>query len=162
MRLRDAGRGRVDLFAIGYPERPRVTFDGAGRRTGARAPRSSCPATRSNGSASVPAAGRLLTTQDDVRAGAHPVAVVSHAFWMQRFGGDPAIVGRWFTLQRRDDSSPIGGMPDQLLQIVGVTEPRFSGIEPGRPTDVWLPYAMQRPVRVRQPRVPTRSACSDA
>ena len=80
-----------------------------------------------------------------MRAGAHPVAVVSHAFWMQRFGGDPAIVGRWFTLHRRDDSSPIGGLPGLPLQIVGVAEPRFRGIEPGRPTDVWLPWAMGDP-----------------
>ena len=47
-----------------------------------------------------PAAGRLITPQDDDRPGAHPVAVLSHAFWMRRFGGDPAIVGRWFTLER--------------------------------------------------------------
>ena len=47
-----------------------------------------------------PAAGRLLTTQDDQRPGAHPVAILSHAFWMQRFGGDPGL-GRWFVIHRR-------------------------------------------------------------
>src|SRR6185503_4406690 len=30
VRLRDAGRGYVDLFAIRYPDRPRVSFDMAG------------------------------------------------------------------------------------------------------------------------------------
>ena len=83
-----------------------------------------------------PAAGRLLTMQDDQRPGAYPVAVISHAFWMQRFGGDPAIVGRWFVVH--------GPEGDRQFQIVGVTGPRFS-MEPGYSTDVWMPYAMQDP-----------------
>ena len=61
------------------------------------------------------------------------MAVLSHAFWMRRFGGDPAIVGRWLTLEERQ------------IQIVGVAEPRFTGVEPGRPTDLWLPYMMYNP-----------------
>jgi putative ABC transport system permease protein len=150
LRLREAGRGRVDLFAISYPERPRVTFAGPGaEREPVRLEFVSGDAFDRLGL--VPAAGRLLAAQDDVRAGAHPVAVVSHAFWMQRFGGDPAIVGRWFTLHRRDDSSPVGGVPDVPLQIVGVAEPRFRGIEPGRPTDVWLPWAMGDPYAFGNP-----------
>ena len=75
--------------------------------------------------------------QDDQRPGAHPVAVLSHAFWMQRFGGDPGIVGRWFVWHHPKE--------DRQFQIVGVAEPRFSGVEPGYATDVWLPYAMQDP-----------------
>ena len=83
-----------------------------------------------------PAAGRMLTTQDDQRPGAYPVAVLSHAFWMQRFGGDRGIVGRWFVVH--------GPNGDRQFQIVGVTGPRFS-MEPGYSTDVWIPYAMQDP-----------------
>ena len=144
LRLREAGRGRVDLFAISYPERPRVTFAEPGaERERVRLEFVSGDAFDRLGV--VPAAGRMLTAPDDVRAGAHPVAVLSHTFWMQRFGGDPAIVGRWFTLHRRDESSPIGGLPNVPLQIVGVAEPRFKGIEPGRPADVWLPWAMADP-----------------
>ena len=71
-----------------------------------------------------PAAGRLLTMQDDQQPGAHPVAVLSHAFWMQRFGGDPGIVGRWFVVHDRQE--------DRQFQIIGVTEPGFSGVEPGQ------------------------------
>ena len=70
-----------------------------------------------------PAAGRLLTMQDDQRPGAHPVAVLSHAFWMQRFGGDP---GDRRTLVRAARSKE-----DRQFQIIGVTEPRFGGVEPG-------------------------------
>jgi predicted permease len=76
-----------------------------------------------------PAIGRLLAPDDDRRPGGQAVAVVSHAFWMRRFGGDPAAVGRTFALEGRP------------FQIVGVAEPRFGGVEPGRPTDLWVPYA---------------------
>ena len=39
--------------------------------------------------------------------------------------------------------------PERLFYlIVGVTEPRFSGVEPGYSTDVWMPYAMQNPSRL--------------
>jgi predicted permease len=134
VRLRDAGRGRVDLFAMAHPNKPRVTFDVA------RAERETVRAQFVSGDAFErlgvgPAAGRVLTMQDDQRPGTHPVAVLSHAFWMRRFGGDPGIVGRWFVIHRRNQDRP--------FQIVGVAEQRFSGMEPGYSTDVWLPYAMQ-------------------
>lgn len=133
VRLRDAGRGRVDLFAMAYPEKPRVTFDTAsGERETVRTQIVSGDAFERLGVRA--AAGRLLTLQDDQRPGAHPVAVLSHAFWMQRFGGDPGIIGRWFAVHRRTDDRP--------FQIIGVAEPGFS-MEPGYSTDVWIPYAMQ-------------------
>ena len=40
-----------------------------------------------------PALGRLTSAQDDGPAAA-PIAVLSHAFWMQHFGGDPSVIGR--------------------------------------------------------------------
>ena len=133
LRLREAARGHVDLFADEH------AGDAAGDvRRRAEARRNRCARSIVSGDAFdrlgvAPAAGRLLTGQDDERPGAHPVAVVSHAFWMRRFGGDPAVVGRWLALE------------DRQLQIVGVAEPRFTGVEPGRPTDLWLPYAMYNP-----------------
>src|SRR6185295_3346990 len=38
--------------------------------------------------------GRLFTQDDDVNPGAHPVAVLSYAFWTRRFAKDPSIVGK--------------------------------------------------------------------
>jgi len=42
----------------------------------------------------VPVLGRLIGPSDDLERGAHPVVVLSHAFWLTQFGGDQAIVGR--------------------------------------------------------------------
>src|SRR6476646_7189114 len=39
-----------------------------------------------------PWAGQLLTQNDDLNPGAHPVAVISYAFWQKRFGGDRSII----------------------------------------------------------------------
>jgi predicted permease len=136
VRLRDTGRGRVDLFAMTHSNKRRVTFAAAsGERETVRAQFVSGDTFERLGVA--PAAGRLLTMQDDQRPGAHPVVVLSHAFWTQRFGGDPGIVGRWLVVH--------GPKDDRQLQIIGVTEPRFSGVEPGYSTDMWIPYAMQDP-----------------
>jgi predicted permease len=131
-RLRDAGRGHVDLFAMSTQViRPVIFADAGGEKEPVRTQYVSGNAFEKLGIGS--AAGRVIVSDDDTAPGAHPVAVVSHAFWMRRFGGDPAVIGRWFTLGTRQ------------LQIVGVTEPQFTGIEPGRPTDLWMPYAMYDP-----------------
>jgi putative ABC transport system permease protein len=77
-----------------------------------------------------PALGRLLTESDDLTAGAHPYAVVSHDYWTHRFGQDPNVVGRNFR------------MGERLYQIVGVAEERFTGTEPGTMTDIFVPTMM--------------------
>ena len=77
-----------------------------------------------------PAIGRILTPADDLTRGAHPVALLSHAFWSRRFAGDPAIVGKWITVEQTP------------LQIVGVAEAGFTGVEPGMLTDLWASNMM--------------------
>jgi predicted permease len=74
--------------------------------------------------------GRLLGPQDDLRPGAHPVAVISYRYWQRRFGGKPAAMGQRFQA---------GG---KQFEIVGVAEKAFSGIEPGIGTDIWVPTMM--------------------
>ena len=60
-----------------------------------------------------PAAGRLFTAADDLRAGAHPVAVISYGWWQTRFAGDPHVIGR---------AIRVNNFP---LTIVGVAQPGF-------------------------------------
>jgi predicted permease len=83
--------------------------------------------------------GRPLSELDD-RAGAPPVAVITHRFWMRAFGGDPDALGR---------SVLLNGAP---FTIVGVTTPAFFGMSKGGffpPTDVILPLAAQPLVYTR-------------
>ena len=139
LRLRDASRGHVDLFAMSTQVmRPAKFDDAGGEKQQLRTQFVSGDAFERLGV--MPAAGRLFTRQDDLQPGAHPVAIVSYGFWQRRFGGDPTIVGRSFSLE--DPRFPLGERP---FQIVGVAERRFMGVEPGRPTDLWLPYAMYNP-----------------
>jgi predicted permease len=79
-----------------------------------------------------PAIGRLLTPQDDVTPGGHPVAVISYAYWQQRFGGNPSIVGKQVTI----NNTP--------MTIVGVTQQGFIGALLGVSSTTWVPMMMQR------------------
>ena len=75
--------------------------------------------------------GRALTPDDDRAPGAHPVAVLSHDYWIRRFGGDTTILNRVVTLN---------GHP---MTIVGVVEPGFTGIVVGESPDVMVPIMMK-------------------
>jgi predicted permease len=79
----------------------------------------------------IPAAGRFFTREVDRARGGSPVAVVSYAFWKQRFGLDPLALGK--TIQIRQTS----------FQIVGVTPPGFFGETVGAFPDLWIPVMMQ-------------------
>jgi putative ABC transport system permease protein len=81
-----------------------------------------------------PALGRLLTVDDDVES-ASPVAILSHAFWQRRYGGDRSIIGQ--TLR-------IG--PGQFT-VVGIAPPDFTGIEPKR-VDAWIPVGTAGALRL--------------
>jgi predicted permease len=80
-----------------------------------------------------PAAGRLLSENDDLVPGAHPSAVLSFDYWTRRFGRNPKVVGRTFR------------MGNDVYEIVGVTEERFTGTETGWVTDIFVPMAMKNP-----------------
>ena len=75
--------------------------------------------------------GRTFTPDDDRTPGGHPVAVLSHNFWMRRFAGDPTVLNRTVTLN---------GLP---MTIVGVAPPGFFGIVVGENPDVMVPVAMK-------------------
>jgi len=78
-----------------------------------------------------PAAGTFFTRDVDRARGGSPIAVLSYAFWRQRFGLDPLALGK--TIQIRQTS----------FQIVGVTPPGFFGETVGAFPDLWVPMMMQ-------------------
>ncbi|MGD8817294.1 MAG: ABC transporter permease, partial [Acidobacteriota bacterium] len=75
--------------------------------------------------------GRVLEPSDDGAPGARPVAVLSHGYWLRRFGGDPEAIGRTLRLNGTEYS------------IIGVATLGFDGVTAGEATDVWIPMAMQ-------------------
>ena len=77
-----------------------------------------------------PAVGRLLGPQDDRDRDPARVAVLDHATWRTRFGGDPGVVGR-------------GVMVNGLrLEVVGVLPVDFVGRTLGRRPDVYVPVGL--------------------
>src|SRR6266508_3689645 len=78
-----------------------------------------------------PALGRVLTAEDDRAPGAHPLAVLSYGYWTRRFGNDPAVLNK---------SIAVNGQP---LTVVGVARAGFSGIQPGRQADLFVPVMMK-------------------
>jgi predicted permease len=72
--------------------------------------------------------GRTFAAEEDLTPGSHPVAVLGHALWRRRFGGDSTAVGRTVRINR---------VP---MTVVGVMPPGFSGLS-GR-ADLWIPQAM--------------------
>jgi len=77
-----------------------------------------------------PAIGRLFTANDDLHQNANPLAVLSYAYWKNRFGGNRDALGRTI----RVNNHP--------MTIVGVVQPGFHGLEPGLPTEVFVPITM--------------------
>jgi len=57
-----------------------------------------------------PLMGRTFTDDEDQVDNVAPVVVISHGMWQRRFAGDPAIVGKTFTLNRTA-TTVIGVMP---------------------------------------------------
>jgi len=73
-----------------------------------------------------PAAGRLLTDHDD-RRGCPAVAVLSYGFWRTHFSGTSGAIGSSISLNR------------QTFEVIGVSAPRFFGVEVGKGFDVAIP-----------------------
>jgi predicted permease len=74
--------------------------------------------------------GRLLDPARDEAAGADPVIVLSHGFWMRHFGSDPQVVGQTLRLN---------GKP---ATIIGVASAEFSGLSLVEPA-LWTPLTQQ-------------------
>lgn len=78
--------------------------------------------------------GRTLGPDDD-RAGAAPVAVISHRYWQTRFGSDPQAVGKTITLNQ----TPV--------TVVGILPQDFRGVIFDGGADLTLPLVLAPHVR---------------
>ncbi|MBV8864560.1 MAG: ABC transporter permease [Acidobacteriaceae bacterium] len=78
------------------------------------------------GLAVLPAAGRLIDSEDD-RPGAAPVAVISFATSENRFGGPPNAIGQSILV----DNTP--------FTVIGVAPPEFFGVDPAAAPVIYLP-----------------------
>src|SRR5215475_11518359 len=81
------------------------------------------------------ALGRTLLPEDDLTPGAHPLVVISQAFWQSRLGADKNAVGRKLY---------INGHP---FTVVGVMPEGFKGTYQVFNADFWAPLAMHNQVR---------------
>ncbi len=88
-----------------------------------------------------PILGRTFRKGEDA-TGAEPLLILSHSYWQQKLGGDPAVVGRTFE------------MNDRVHTVVGVLPPL-----PGYPdeNDVYMP-ASACPFRTRSTVLENRQA----
>src|SRR5260370_27806532 len=88
-----------------------------------------------------PMIGLTLAASDDQTLGIGgpdgAVPVISRAYWQQRFGGDPAVVGRAVH------------MFEHTVTSVGVMPSGIRWTEPGRPIDIAVPMMLSDPVKLR-------------
>ncbi|HEY1305957.1 MAG TPA: ABC transporter permease [Vicinamibacterales bacterium] len=75
------------------------------------------------------AIGRVFDAGESDLSGASPFVVLSHRFWMRKFGGDPAIVGTTVRLNRYP------------MTVVGVAPEGFQGTTIVD-ADLWVPMSM--------------------
>src|SRR5438876_5485142 len=123
--MRAAVKDQAELIAISYADRVDVTYGSDEEME--KAHRQYVSGWMFSSFGLQPAAGRLFTENDDLTPGAHPVAVLSHDYWTRRFGQDPKVIGRRVRLG------------NDLYEIVGVAQPRFTGTEPGIVIDIFVP-----------------------
>lgn len=74
------------------------------------------------------ARGALVGPLDDERAS--PVATISFRCWKSRFGSDPTVIGKTFRLR------------GEIMTVIGIAPPDFTGLEIGVPADVWVPASL--------------------
>jgi predicted permease len=81
-----------------------------------------------------PSLGRLIQPADDEPVGTHFVAVLSHDFWQNRFGGDRSVIGKSVVVNGRS------------LSVVGVAPAGFRGTTLGAEPDLFVPVSVRWPM----------------
>ena len=74
--------------------------------------------------------GRTFLPEEDGAPNAHPVVVLSHAFWTNQFGANPGILAQVITLNGYG------------YTVVGVAPPNFQGANAFGGPSFWAPIAM--------------------
>lgn len=82
------------------------------------------------------ALGRTIVPSDDTVSAA-PVAVLAYSYWKNSFGGSPSAIGRSISLN------------NVAFTIVGVADPNFTTLTPGKSQDMWIPAMMAPGVTFR-------------
>ena len=131
-RLRERQSAFTDLFAWKNAPMVLTEKDAARPITGAYATGSAFPTLQLK-----PRLGRLLSWQDDEPGGSSKgiAAVISEAFWIEHFGGDPRVLGQPIIVD--------GG----TATIVGVVPRSFNGITVDYAPQVVLPFAFDVALR---------------
>ncbi|HMD22266.1 MAG TPA: ABC transporter permease [Alloacidobacterium sp.] len=128
--MRTAAKGQAELIAIAYANRQDVTYKTDSEMEQANVQYVSGWMFPTFGIEA--AAGRLFTENDDQKLGAHPYVVLSFDYWTRRFGRDPRVVGKTIHFD------------DGVYQVIGVSEKKFTGTEPGTVVDIFVPITMHR------------------
>jgi predicted permease len=125
-RFRDQGRSFAGMAAFGGMD-PRLKIDGQIEEV--RGQRVSGNYFSLLGVKAV--LGRTFRPADDsVPGNGGPdglVAVISYNYWTRRFGRDPAVIGK------------VVRLGEDPVTIIGVTQPEFYGLVPGKEVDISLP-----------------------
>lgn len=78
------------------------------------------------------AAGRVFSPEEDDRVyKGHPVVVLSHPYWVSRFGANPNVIGKKIL---------VNGYP---MVIVGVSAAGFAGLDPTNSPQIRVPIQMK-------------------
>ena len=79
-----------------------------------------------------PALGRVFSPEEDDRVyKGHPYVVLSHQYWVTRFGANQNVIGQKLLV----DNYP--------MTIVGVSAPGFTGLDPARSPQIRIPIQMK-------------------
>jgi predicted permease len=81
-----------------------------------------------------PALGRGFLEEEGRGAADSPVVVLAHAFWTDRLGSDPEVLGKELTLNGRK------------FTVVGVAPATFTGLLAGFAADFWAPLSVHAAV----------------
>jgi predicted permease len=93
-----------------------------------------------------PERGRLIDPSDDRQPDAHPVVVLSHAYWMSALGGAEDAIERTVLINTHP------------MTVIGIAPESFRGVDLGVAPAVWIPAMMKRRATLEWDRLLDRRA----